>query len=100
MITAIDCNLLRKLVSVPAPIDLMWIRPCDGMPLRKSLCQLAIEIEKLNPAAIVSVESRKDGHIWNGMARHMNADLDDRYLRMHSAMEVITDFSGIVIIVR
>jgi hypothetical protein len=71
----------------------------DGVERKRTLKELAREIEKDNPRAVVEIISNRQGRIWNGHAEYITADLRDDYLK-HCVQEIQQDEYGITLIMR
>lgn len=53
----------------------------DGVERKRTLNELANEIEQDAPNAPVEIVSKKKGHVWTGHARNITADLRSDYLK-------------------
>lgn len=71
----------------------------DGVERKRTLWELAREIEHNNPDEVVEIISRKDGRIWSGRAKYITADLIDRYLKK-CVQDISQDEYGITIVMR
>ena len=71
----------------------------DGVERKKTLHSLSREIERNDPDTVVEVISKKNGRIWCGYAKHLDADLCDNYLK-HCVQEIQEDEYGVTIIMR
>ena len=71
----------------------------DGIERKRTLLELAREIEKDNPGEVVEVISEKRGMMWCGHARNLTADLNDRYLK-NCVQDISIDEYGITLVMR
>jgi len=71
----------------------------DGVERKRTLLDLAREIENDNPNEVVEVISEKNGLMWAGHARNLTADLCDSYLK-RCVQELSIDEYGITIVMR
>lgn len=52
----------------------------DGVERKRTLAELAKEIEQDNANAVVEIVSKKKGRVWCGHAKNITADLRTDYL--------------------
>lgn len=71
----------------------------DGIERKRTLAEMAQEIEKDNPNEIVEIISEKMGLIWCGHARNITADLTERYCK-RCVQEISIDEYGITLVMR
>mgnify|MGYP003292121770 FL=1 len=71
----------------------------DGIERKRTLSELAREIERDNPDEIVEVISEKTGLVWSGRAKNITADLSDRYVK-RCVQELSIDEYGITLVMR
>lgn len=71
----------------------------DGVERKRTLKDLACEIEKDNPNEVVEIISEKSGRVWCGHAKNITADLTDRYMKS-CVQEISIDEYGITIVMR
>lgn len=71
----------------------------DGVERKRTLSEMAREIEADNPDEVVEVISEKTGLVWCGHARNLTADLNDRYLK-RCVQEISIDECGITLVMR
>lgn len=53
----------------------------DGVERKRTLADIAREIERDNPNEIVEITSQKTGRIWCGRAKNITADLTQSYIK-------------------
>ena len=71
----------------------------DGIERKRTLTEIAREIENDNPNIAVEIISIKGGRVWCGKAKNITADLTERY-RKHCVQDISTDEYGITLIMR
>lgn len=71
----------------------------DGVERKKTLAEMAREIEHDNPNEVVEIISEKNGLIWCGHARNITADLDKHYIK-RCVQELSIDEYGITLVMR
>ena len=71
----------------------------DGIERKKTLCELANEIERDNPNEIVEIISERRGLVWCGRARNITADLTHDYCKS-CVQELSIDENGITLVMR
>ena len=71
----------------------------DGVERKRTLAEMAREIENDNPNEVVEIISEKSGLIWCGHARNITADLTERYCK-RCVQEVSIDECGITLVMR
>ena len=71
----------------------------DGVERKRTLWDLAREIERDNRKAVVEIISKKNGRIWSGHAEHITADICDAFLK-RCVQEIEEDEFGITLIMR
>jgi hypothetical protein len=71
----------------------------DGIIRKRTLSELAREIENDNPDEVVEVISEKNGLMWCGHAKNLAADLCDSYLK-RCVQEISIDEYGITLVMR
>ena len=71
----------------------------DGIERKRTLSELAREIERDNPDEIVEVISEKTGLFWSGRGKNITADLSDRYVK-RCVQELSIDEYGITLVMR
>lgn len=71
----------------------------DGIERKRTLSEMAREIENDNPNEIVEIISEKRGLVWCGKAKNIRADLTDRYCK-RCVQELSIDEYGITIVMR
>lgn len=71
----------------------------DGVERKRTLADMAQEIERDDPMEIVEIISEKTGLVWCGRAKNITADLDQRYIK-RCVQEVSIDEYGITLVMR
>lgn len=71
----------------------------DGVMRKRTLTELAREIEKDNPNEVVEIISERRGMVWAGHAKNITADLTERY-RKSCVQEISVDEYGITLVMR
>ena len=71
----------------------------DGVERKRTLWELAREIENDNQDEVVEIISEKSGLVWSGHAKNITADLNDRYLK-RCVHELSIDEYGITLVMR
>lgn len=71
----------------------------DGIIRKRTLWDIATEIEKDNPYEVVEVISEKTGIVWSGLAKHLTADLRKDYCK-RCVQEIAIDEYGITLVMR
>lgn len=71
----------------------------DGVERKRTLTEIAREIENDNPNEVVEVISKKSGRVWCGRAKNITADLTEAY-RKHCVQEISVDEYGITLVMR
>ena len=71
----------------------------DGVERKRTLAELAREIEQDNPGEVVEVISEKAGLIWCGHAKNLTSDLNDSFLK-RCVQEVSIDEYGVTLVMR
>lgn len=71
----------------------------DGAERKRTLNEVAKEIESDNPQIVVEVNSKKTGHIWNGHAGSLRFCLTDSYLKQ-CVQAIESDEYGVSILMR
>lgn len=71
----------------------------DGVTRKRTLRELAQEIERDNPEEVVEIISEKTGRVWCGHAKNLTADIDDRYQK-RCVQELSIDEYGITLVMR
>ena len=71
----------------------------DGVMRKRTLREIAHEIENDNPDEVVEVISEKTGLVWSGHAKNITADLCDAYLK-RCVQEIAIDEYGITLVMR
>lgn len=71
----------------------------DGVERKRTLKELALDIERANPEEIVEIISEKSGLVWSGHAKNITADLTARYVKK-CVQELSIDEYGITIVMR
>ena len=71
----------------------------DGVERKRTLAEVAHEIEANEPNVAVEVNSRKSGRVWCGRAKNLLADLTHSFCK-HCVQEIEVDEYGITLIMR
>jgi hypothetical protein len=71
----------------------------DGIERKRTLTELAREIEEDNPNEIVEIISESRGMVWAGHAKNITADLTEQY-RKRCVQEISIDEYGITLVMR
>ena len=71
----------------------------DGVERKRTLAEMAREIESDNPDEVVEIISENQGLIWCGHARNITADLTKSYCK-RCVQEVSIDEYGITLVMR
>ena len=71
----------------------------DGVERKRTLTEVAREIESDNENMAVEIISKKSGRVWCGHAKYITADLTERY-RKSCVQEISVDEYGVTIIMR
>ena len=71
----------------------------DGVERKRTLSEMAREIENDNPDEVVEVISEKTGLVWCGHAKNLTADLTASYLK-RCVQEISIDEYGITLVMR
>lgn len=71
----------------------------DGVERKRTLWDMAREIERDNPDAVVEIISEKSGMVWSGHAKNITADIRDSYLK-RCVQELSIDEYGITLVMR
>jgi hypothetical protein len=71
----------------------------DGVERKRTLCEVAKEMENDNPAMLVEITSKRDGRVWCGKAKNITADLAKNYCS-RCVQEISTDEYGVTIVMR
>lgn len=71
----------------------------DGVECKRTLDEVAKEIEGDDPKTVVEVNSIKKGHIWCGHAKNIQADLSADYLKT-CVQAIESDNYGVTITMR
>ena len=71
----------------------------DGVERKRTLTELAREIEQDNPNEFVEIIIEKRGLVWCGHAKNITADLNEQY-RKRCVQEISIDEYGITIVMR
>lgn len=71
----------------------------DGVERKRTLLELAREIESDDPNTAVEVISKKTGHVWCGRAKNLDADLTKRYC-IQCVQGIEVDEYGVTLVMR
>lgn len=71
----------------------------DGVERKRTLYEVAKEIESDNPRTVVEVISKETGYVWNGYAGAFRFSLTDSYLKQ-CVQAIESDKYGVTITVR
>lgn len=71
----------------------------DGVERKRTLAEMAREIERDNPMEVVEIISEKNGLVWCGHAKNITEALTDRYIK-RCVQELSIDEYGITIVMR
>lgn len=71
----------------------------DGVERKRTLWEVAKEMENDNPVMVVEITSKRNGRVWCGRAKNITADLTKNYCSS-CVQEISTDECGATIVMR